>query len=249
MVKLDSYGFKTYVALRVGEIQESTKPDEWFWIEGSLNIADWVTRPNRTAADIKEGSIWQEGPKFLKLPVEEWPTQLDVFNVELPDQKINKAEQEGTIMVVQAEEELEVMINVDEYSSYVKLKRVVAWIIKACKGFKGEKVQPMLIPKELAEAEEFLIKIAQKEFFGRLQENKFLRLSARIHNDITYVGGRAERWMQATWNRQAFILLPSKHHLSYLIAKHEMKGLDIWESQLLFQQSDLSIGYWAYMDL
>ena len=35
------------------------------------------------------------------------------------------------------------------------------------------------------------------------------------------VGGRVERWMQATWNRQRFILLPQKHSISLLIARYE----------------------------
>ena len=38
---------------------------------------------------------------------------------------------------------------------------------------------------------------------------------------VVRVGGRAERWMQAIWNRQRFILLPQKHPISLLIGRYE----------------------------
>ena len=37
------------------------------------------------------------------------------------------------------------------------------------------------------------------------------------------VGGRTERWMQATRNRQVFILLPNNHRISELIVTYEHK--------------------------
>ena len=44
MVRKESYGFNTFVAVRIGEIQENTNPRNWYWIEGKNNIADWLTR-------------------------------------------------------------------------------------------------------------------------------------------------------------------------------------------------------------
>ena len=40
------------------------------------------------------------------------------------------------------------------------------------------------------------------------------------------VGGRTERWIASTWNRQKFILLPKDAHVSVLIARylHESGG-------------------------
>ncbi|XP_038145083.1 uncharacterized protein LOC119786070 [Cyprinodon tularosa] len=45
---------------------------KYFKRHGELNIADIMTRGS-TARDLKEGSVWQNGPEFLKWPVEEWP--------------------------------------------------------------------------------------------------------------------------------------------------------------------------------
>lgn len=44
MINKESYGFNTYAVNRIGEIQQKTDPQEWFWIAGDLNIADWITQ-------------------------------------------------------------------------------------------------------------------------------------------------------------------------------------------------------------
>ena len=72
MISKESYGFNTYAANRIGEIQEKTSPQEWFWVAGNLNIADWVTR-GKSPTELGPRSTWQRGPEFLRQPVEEWP--------------------------------------------------------------------------------------------------------------------------------------------------------------------------------
>ncbi|XP_070403557.1 uncharacterized protein [Nothobranchius furzeri] len=71
-IQRESYGFQTFFANRIGEIQGSTKIQDWWWIPGSLNIADLITRGAKPH-DLDEGSEWQEGPAFLRLPIHEWP--------------------------------------------------------------------------------------------------------------------------------------------------------------------------------
>ena len=71
-IQRDSYGYQTFFANRVGEIQKAGPVQDWWWIRGDLNIADNITRGGKPE-DLKEYSTWQEGPEFLKWPVEEWP--------------------------------------------------------------------------------------------------------------------------------------------------------------------------------
>lgn len=70
----DGYGYQTFFANRVGEIQKSTSVNDWKWIPSELNIADLVMR-GATPEQLKEDSVWQNGPEFLKQPVAEWPTK------------------------------------------------------------------------------------------------------------------------------------------------------------------------------
>ena len=44
MIRKESYGFNTFAANSIGEIQQKTNPSEWFWVQGILNIAYWITR-------------------------------------------------------------------------------------------------------------------------------------------------------------------------------------------------------------
>ena len=48
MISKESYGFKTFAATRIGEIQTATIPEEWYWIESKLNIADIISRGHQS---------------------------------------------------------------------------------------------------------------------------------------------------------------------------------------------------------
>ena len=84
MIQKESYGFNTFTATRIGEIQEATEPASWYWVEGLLNIADWITRGKRPS-DIGIDSPWQRGPSFLDLPVTEWPIKRSCSVKDLPE--------------------------------------------------------------------------------------------------------------------------------------------------------------------
>ena len=70
MIQKETYGFNTFAATRVGEIQEGTNVTDWYWIPGEYNIADWLTR-GKSPKDIGMDSIWQKGPEFLRKPESE----------------------------------------------------------------------------------------------------------------------------------------------------------------------------------
>ena len=72
-IQRESYGFQTFFANRVGEIQKAGPTEDWRWIPGSLNIADLVTRGHCTPELLSEDSTWQRGPDFLEDPTEKWP--------------------------------------------------------------------------------------------------------------------------------------------------------------------------------
>ena len=67
----ESYGFKTFVATRIGEIQRKTDPEEWWWVESKLNAADLTTRVTQPT-DLDPNSIWQKGAVFLKELISSW---------------------------------------------------------------------------------------------------------------------------------------------------------------------------------
>ena len=64
MIQKESHGFNTFVAVRVGEIQDHTNRQNWYWIDRKLNIADWITR-GKHPDELGPGSIWQMAQNFL----------------------------------------------------------------------------------------------------------------------------------------------------------------------------------------
>ncbi|KAF2903292.1 hypothetical protein ILUMI_02903 [Ignelater luminosus] len=60
----ETKNFKTYVAHRVGEIQEHSDVKEWKWVPSKLNVADIVTRGEKSL-DFFAKSVWFNGLSFL----------------------------------------------------------------------------------------------------------------------------------------------------------------------------------------
>lgn len=64
-IQRESYGFGTFIATRVAEIQDRTKKGEWWWISGESNPADLTTRATNTK-NLQTDGMWQTGPDFLR---------------------------------------------------------------------------------------------------------------------------------------------------------------------------------------
>ena len=76
-----------------------------------------------------------------------------------------------------------------------------------------------LAPVDIIHAEDTLIKHVQEEIHSDVGKGKYKNLLPTVENGVIVVGGRAERWLCSTWNREKFILLPAKHNFSWLIAE------------------------------
>lgn len=72
-LKSDPRRFKSFVAHRLAELEDLTKPCEWRWVPSKENPADDATRelPKHFNADAR----WFVGPKFLYQPESEWPAK------------------------------------------------------------------------------------------------------------------------------------------------------------------------------
>lgn len=54
-IQKDSYGYQTFFANRIGEIQKATHIEDWRWVDGKCNIVDILTR-GATPKELNEGS-------------------------------------------------------------------------------------------------------------------------------------------------------------------------------------------------
>ena len=88
MLKKSSYGFNTFVGLRVGEIQQKCDYEDWLHIPSQENIADILTKgapPNMLGPN----SIWQKGPYWMVLPSSDWPVT-PVLSYEEPSDEMSR---------------------------------------------------------------------------------------------------------------------------------------------------------------
>ena len=215
MIQKDSHKLNSYYGVRIGEIHERTNATDWYWTCSDNNIADWATR-GRSPRELHPNSLWQSGPSFLSLPESDWPARQKVELLDIPD----AIKTVMTIVAPPRTESLCSRINIDRFSSYVKLIRVTARIYSMYKpdpnlSFKNAVDCP--IPLNLKVALEYWTKDAQKSI--KEVENSFANLGPIKGDDgIFRVGQRIQRWTNYSYNEPGLVLLPGEHRLSYLYA-------------------------------
>ena len=216
MIQKESYGFKTFVALRIGEIQESTRHENWFWLEGYLNIADVLTR-GEGISDEEAIRRWQYGPSFLSLPRELWPIESNVSELELPERN-----DLSFCMLASEKEGYEDTIPIERYSSYLRLLRITARVLKIREGRSLLMMWKDPTAKDLENAQAWWVENVQRDLIPDLQKGKFKRLGVTKDSAGTiFVGARVRRRNELTSDGSSLVLLPHKHRFSRLLVEYK----------------------------
>ena len=87
MITNISLKFDTFSAPRVTEIQTSTDIESWYWVDTKENPSDLGTRGKVAMKDLETGSMWREGPSWLKTPFSTWPLRSDFKKHNVPGLK------------------------------------------------------------------------------------------------------------------------------------------------------------------
>ena len=215
MIQKESYGFNTFAGVRIGEIQSTTNKEDWHWLEGSLNIADIISR-GKNPGELDIGSEWQSGPRFLQEAEEQWPIKQSYAGTELPDQVIMSLQK----ITEQCTPGISEIIDIDRYSSYSKLVRVTARLQSAFKMKPASLKNIAEVPnrKAIKEAETLWIHEAQNRIGEQIKPESLKRLGVKELEGILVVGCRLESWNKHTYNDQNPVLLSSKSRLAELYA-------------------------------
>ncbi|XP_068726417.1 uncharacterized protein [Montipora capricornis] len=113
--------FKPFVSVRVGDIQTNTDPSQWKHIPGEMNVTDHVSRGISVRNLVER---WQHGPKFLRLPENEWPQDLSTNDQPKVEEECRKVHN------VCVQTKVEHPINFQNFSSWRKLVRVTAYMLR-----------------------------------------------------------------------------------------------------------------------
>ena len=170
MVAKESYGFNTFSANRVGEIQSETQDEEWYWLPGKQNIGDFLTR-TKSPEDIQEDSVWQRGPHFLTEPEETWPilANTNVAEVPLLLKHVNN-------VAVTANETLTSRFDINRFSSMKRLLYTTARIQQLFRWYTTPNDRRRLDYFDIKNAEHLWIKHAQNQLQNKMSSNKLKRL-------------------------------------------------------------------------
>ena len=223
--------FKTFVANRVGEIQDSTNPNQWRYVPSKTNPADIASR-GTTVKDLSSNKMWWEGPSFIMQGEEQWP------QTKLQEPKEREEKRKTKIVEIcnltNTESNDESHLNPVRYSNWVRLVRVQTYVqrfINNCRVPPEERKTGELTVNEMKDEETKIVKKAQQEAFG--EEIKMLRRKNQLpkNNSLNNVNpvldddgllrscGRLSLNDAIPYDTRCPIILPRKHPVTQLIVK------------------------------
>lgn len=216
--------YNIFVANRLGEIDESSDTNEWYYVPTDRNIADVATKNN--TYKLQEDCEWFRGPKFLYNVVEDWFTSTpEKENIEMRDCNLE--------LINHIYETVNYDLPVPEpnkFSSWLRLLRCTATMllfIEKCKKTCKKEIDAEILKK----AEILLLRYSQAQSFAieikLLRTNKSIQPNSRLRTLTPYldelgllrVGGRVEAASNVTIDVKRPIILDGRHSIARLITK------------------------------
>ena len=221
--------FRPFVANRVAEVTSESDPGQWHHIRTNLNIADIATR-GAAAQDLQPESDWINGPDFLKSDKTDWP--IDDISCSAP--LASEIEMKKKLLRVEVPVPV---LDPAAYSSWLRLVRVTAWILRFCHNLRkiDRRSAEVLSVEELKQAEKYWIKFAQRDRFGVEIEslsknrpiargNRIASLDPQLTDGVLRVGGRIDK-AELPWETKHPIVLDHSHEITRLIVIHYHRRL------------------------
>lgn len=228
-LRTPSFKLKTYVSNRVAQTQELVPSHWWHYISSADNPADCASR-GLLPSDLPGHDLWWNGPSWLSLPTETWPTS----RFEMLDLSSTGELKENPLPVL-VEVNLEHLTPewdlLTRFSSWTTLLRVTAFVKRFISNLKnpGNKILGPLSVSELNTAHNSIIHLVQlSEYQNDLKainakkplSSKLTSLSPFIDNDgLLRVGGRLGRSFLPS-NAKHPLLLPKMHSVVDLLITH-----------------------------
>lgn len=200
----------TFVHNRVLEIRQSTSKDMWRHVPGVLNVADLPSR-GCSAKQLKK-SKWWEGPGWLYKEGDAWPKDKIYFDEEEISQEKRKT------VVTSLLSTFSIDMTIEEwhllyFSKYMRAVRMIAWILRFCHNIRSSlnKHKGELTMEEMDTAEEFVIKLIQKNSFQGDNDRRLNTLNCfKDKSDIIRVKSQVSNRKDSEHFRFP-VVLPSKH--------------------------------------
>ncbi|XP_070547932.1 uncharacterized protein [Ptychodera flava] len=258
--------FKPFVAHRIGEIQNSTSPDQWRHVPTKDNPADIATRGVQ-ASNLVDNKMWWNGPDFLCKEEVYWPKNTKVSEKSTTETRRgvqhtgkvhlqNNCTPECQSYMSIAEKDANWRLDPIHFSCWKRLKRITAWVYRFLENCQpNQRSTGELLPEELENAEIRIIRKMQMQAFSQEysslangkklpKSSKLLVLQPRLDSDgLIRCDGRLKYADCLPYHTRFPIILPRKHWVTRLIVKfyHEEGKHAAGTNQTL---SAISTRYW-----
>lgn len=214
---------KTYVANRVSRILERIPPDHWKHVPGLENPADCASR-GISPQTLIDHPLWWHGPSWLAQEPIETPPQPTLAHNARDEDVVKEAKLVAAVTVEQPPWLLQ------RYSTYNKLKRCVAWILRFVTNARttiGKRnLTNLLTTEDIVKAETLLYIQSQQRTFpeGQMKQWKTDKRTRSLNptrdkRGIIRVNGRLGN-SKLAYAQRFPIILRGKDPLCRLIIKH-----------------------------
>ena len=162
--------YKPYIENRKQEIRKLVDPISFNYCLTKENPADHTTR-GLPFSKLAQNTLWLHGPKFLALPPDQRPKLKSELSAEEISHHSQELKQKQCAVNLISEQHHENLIDYKRFSSFYKLTRVIALVLKFTKKTRKIKVENEVSLSDLQEAENLVIKDVQREIlykFGKI---------------------------------------------------------------------------------
>ncbi|XP_049302713.1 uncharacterized protein LOC125775825 [Bactrocera dorsalis] len=225
-LRSDHRRYKQFVAFRVSEILELTDVNQWHWVPTEENVSDEATKWNGDP-DFSNDSRWFRGPLFLYLSPDKW-----VMSDELQCIATEELRPQFTGFHHPTSKQHQVVPEPLRFSTWNRLLRATAMTMYCVRVWlsiirDNQPVGNGPTTEDFRKAECYLWRKAQDDNFGdsiaTLEAGKpvdkssnILKLSPYLDDHgVLRINGRVK-----ITGRPDQVLLPSNHHVTYLIINH-----------------------------
>ena len=241
-----------FIANHLSEILANTSVDQWKHVATCDNPADAVTRG--MSAEVLQSSSWLRGLDFLRTKQFPFVPNTDVVdNIKLGvvTKKQDSISSLAASVTNPPMEQSIKLIPFDRFSSYQKLLRVTAYVLRLLPSHESYRTVDGCIadPVELDEAKRHLQYLVQGESFNTerrdLPDNKSVKRSCRIAQFTPFIGphglihssGRLRRLVEIDFDTKHTIVLDARHTFVKLFQQHthlksHHQGIDYLRSKV-----------------
>ena len=229
---------RRFVGNRVSQIISRIPSERWSHVSGVDNPADCASR-GLFPSELVQHHVWWSGPPWLSSPPWKWPNQPSSTNHDEISDEINESyivTHTTTVPLTKSS----CVVSIDRYSSFDRIRRIIAWIIRFthnCQPLKFNCHQsPHLTTSELTLAEIHLYATVQADHFSR--EIDHIKSNCPLPNGscllplapfldssgLLRVGGR-QAHSTLSYCQTHPVLLHAKHRITKLFIQSEDKRL------------------------